>query len=67
MTSAEPVDITAMRKRMAYPPVVPSNFWATGGAEVGQPHGGGQGEGDGKPDQSACYEAPDSLQRLSCH
>ena len=34
MTSAEPVDMTAMRmrKRMAYSPVVPSNFWATKGA-----------------------------------
>ena len=34
MTSAEPVDITAIRirKRMAYSPVVPSSFWATRGA-----------------------------------
>ena len=34
MTSAEPVDMTAIRirNRMAYSPVVPSSFWATRGA-----------------------------------
>ena len=31
-------------------------------AKVGQSHGGGQGEGDGEPGQSAGYEAPHSLQ-----
>ena len=34
MTSADPVDITAirMRKSIAYSPVEPSSFWATRGA-----------------------------------
>ena len=34
MTSADPVDMTAMRMRksMAYSPVVPRSFWATRGA-----------------------------------
>ena len=34
MTSAEPVDMTAirMRKSIAYSPVVPKSFWATSGA-----------------------------------
>ena len=30
-------------------------------------HGGGQGEGDGEPDQSSGDEAPDTLERLSSH
>ena len=33
-----------------------------GEAQVGQAHGGGQGEGDGKPDQTSADEAPDALE-----
>lgn len=35
--------------------------------QVGQAYDGGQGEGDGKPDQATRDEAPHSLQRLGCH
>merc|ERR1740129_341699 len=39
----------------------------TAHTQVGQAHGGGQGEGDGKPGQTAQNEAPYTLQRLSCN
>ena len=35
--------------------------------KVGEAHGGGQGEGDGEPDETTCDEAPDSLERFSSH
>ena len=113
MTSAEPVDMTAIRikKSMAYSPVLPRSFCATRGAtrpeddtrgflilkvtclkhvvcvftsadvgvcqewrslsaaeaDVGQSHGGGEGERDGEPREAAEDEAPNALQRFGSH
>ena len=36
-----------------------------GQAQVGKTHGGGQSEGDGKPDQASTDESPDTLQLSS--
>ena len=52
------------RSSQAFADILISQHWGAlsrGETQVGQAHGGGQSEGDGKPDKTAADETPDTL------